>query len=60
MNVFDQAKEEIKEMVDLAVWIAAYDAAVMAGKEVSLYSRRLRNDKGVRYWHLLEKYLRDG
>jgi len=60
VNVFDQAKEEIAEMLDLAVWIAGYDAAVMAGKEPKPEIRQIRKDRDVRYWRLREKYLGDG
>jgi len=59
MNVFDTAKEEIKKMVDLAVWIAGYDAAVMAGKEPKPEIRQIRKDRQAHYLRLREKYLGD-
>ena len=60
MNVFDQAKEDIAEMIDLAVWIAAYDAAVMDGKSLSPLKSRIYASKRDRYFQLRRKYLGEG
>ena len=59
MNVFDDAKAEIAEMIELAVWVAVFDAAVMANKVPTdeVWVKRQRRQE--QYRRLRTKYLGD-
>jgi hypothetical protein len=57
MNIFDTAKSEIKEMLDLAGYIQAFDNALMYnGLQSTKTSADKRNRAERRYVELLKKY----
>lgn len=58
MNVFDTAKTEIKEMVDLARYLEHFDRALMTSENFTptetAWNKRNKSEK--RYVWLLKKY----
>lgn len=57
MNVFDKAKKEIKEMIDLITFIQSFDHALLhEGFQPTKTSIGKRNKAEKRYVYLLKKY----
>lgn len=58
MSVFDKAKEEIKEMLDLLRYIERFDNEIMYSKgiEPTETSTNKRNKAERRYVYLAKKY----
>ena len=57
MNVFDTAKSEIKEMLDLGGYVQAFDNALMNnGLRPTEEALVKRNKAEIKYVKLLKKY----
>ena len=57
-NVFDKAKQEIKELVELAKYITRFDSEIMKAGRINPTKTAMskRNKSERRYVYLLKKY----